>query len=453
MLYKKFFWGIVFIFLASVLCLTANANYAQAQTNIVSPPLIIGSTDVSFSQPLIIGLTPANTNVYIFIDKVKAGTATVNQEGTTTNNFYYRPDKALSAGEHEIMVLAEDQDSFLLSAPTVFVLEIKPLPAPTLIVPNENTVTAKVKPLITGLTISNSLVHVYIDGVYNGHTEIKSDSSGTANFAYKPFLNLSPGQHMVWAISEDGFGNKSQVSASLNFNIELPLPAPVIFQPQGKTNQSKPLITGVVKNKLAVRVFIDYKLNGEFGIVDHSSGTANFAYEPFLPLTNGRHVVYTTSIDSRGKESSWSNIIYFEVVVANIGPEAESAENKEISQIEEPQESPEEIINISPENGNTDAEVEEITTPLNLDTNNNKTEREEIVGDEEEASIGLVNENQQASNKIKLNLIIFIGFLLGIIVWIFWVNRELIREKRNKQILKKDGDENKDPNQTDQMKF
>ena len=47
-----------------------------------------------------------------------------------------------------------------------------------------------------------------------------------------------------------------------------------------------------------------------------------------------------------------------------------------------------------------------------------------------EEKTGAINESKEQQGKLKLNLIIFILFLLAIIVWIFWVNRELIKERR-----------------------
>ena len=43
---------------------------------------------------------------------------------------------------------------------------------------------------------------------------------------------------------------------------------------------------------------------------------------------------------------------------------------------------------------------------------------------------GAINESQKQQGKLNVNLIIFIAFLFAIIVWIFWVNRELIKERQ-----------------------
>ena len=53
----------------------------------------------------------------------------------------------------------------------------------------------------------------------------------------------------------------------------------------------------------------------------------------------------------------------------------------------------------------------------------------------------MIDEDKTGQSKLKLNLVIFIAFLLGIIIWVFWVNKELIKERRAKY---KDEDKNED---------
>jgi hypothetical protein len=45
---------------------------------------------------------------------------------------------------------------------------------------------------------------------------------------------------------------------------------------------------------------------------------------------------------------------------------------------------------------------------------------------------GLVTEKQESLGEIKFNLLIFIIFLMAVISWIIWVNRELVKEKQEK---------------------
>ncbi len=304
--------------------------------------------------------------------------------------------------------------------------QIQTIPAPTMIEPNESTITGKVKPLIKGLTVSGTFVRVYIDGIFNGKTEILTHDSGTANFAYKPFLNLEAGEHNAWTVAEDENGRKSQLSNILYFRIEQPMPAPTIFSPvvNTRTTYNRPFIVGLAKNNSLIKVFIDHKLDGQFQATNHESGIANFAYQPFQGLTKGQHLVYTTAIDNRGKKSCWSNIIYFTVkqsAIAQITVEETTKTVAEIKELESAEQEP--VVTLSEE-----AAFEEDQTDKIVDDEIQQIIEEGIK--EKEADTGLIDEDKEKQGKLNLNLIIFIVFLLGIIAWIFWVNRELIKERR-----------------------
>lgn len=337
------------------------------------------------------------------------------------------------------------------------------MPAPTMIEPDENTVTGRPKPLIKGLTINGIFVRVYIDGVYNGKTDVLTHNSGTANFAYRPFLNLSEGRHMAWAVAEDEAGGKSGISNVLNFRIEKPMPAPTIFAPvvNGNTSYNRPFIAGLAKNDSLIKIFIDHKLDGQFAVTNHRSGAASFAYSPYLPLTRGGHLAYAVAIDNRGKESRWSNIVYFSVKQPVVAQVARIEEQEAAAEIKEPESEQEEpAVVISPQEAAAkeikveELKKEETARETKVVSGEEKTEAEEKIADEEIQKIiaegiekekpkkGLINEDKEKQSKLNLNLIIFIVFLLAVAGWIFWVNRELIKEKR-KQAEKEEDKTNK----------
>ncbi len=425
-----------YYFLLVIFALIFNSIFFNCSfASTIKAPIIIevgqGTVD-KLANPIITGLVQTGAEVMIYIDGEYIGLAEINQENTEANNFYFQLIKTLDVGRHTATAVAQDQTSLVLSPPSEeFEFNILPLPAPTLISPNKQMVTGKVKPLITGLTVNDSLVHIYIDGIYNGKTEILTHLSSTANFAYRPFLNLSVGQHLAWAIAEDELGRKSQISNVLNFRIEEPLPAPTLFKPtvNKSTNYQQPLVIGLAKNDSLINVYIDKQLNGQFQVENHESGTANFAYQPFLPLEEGDHLVYTEAVDNRGKISSWSNVIYFRVsrsahpsITSEAVEEAmevkvlsETLPEEEIQKIEEPKKEKADIEEIE--------EIEEIIKP-------DESEQAE--------ETGLINESREQQGKLKWNLIIFILFLVAVIAWIFWVNRELIKERRIKNIQDKD---------------
>jgi len=346
-------------------------------------------------------------------------------------------------------------------------LAVDLLPAPILIAPNQTTITAKVKPLIIGLTQSGSLVKVYIDDVYNGKTEILYHDSQTANFAYRPFLNLSRGWHKVYALAEDSSGRTSQISEVLYFKIELPMPAPTMLKPvvNKKTSSSRPFIVGLAKNDSKIKVYIDKKYDGEFTVKNHDSGTANFAYQPVKPLIRGSHLVYAVAIDKRGKESSWSNLVYFSARNSAITQAAAAEESQAAARIEEPKtaaKTDEAVPVISGSSGviekksteSAASEPEEQLDAIKQLSQPDQASLEKIknllgadMGEKATTGQGMINEGRLNQGKIKLSVAVFILFLIGVVAWLLWVNRELIKERRTQN----EADEQADKDKNDPM--
>jgi len=449
---KNFFIFIFLVLFSSIFFSQIN----QARASQVSAPTILEADgargEVGLGQFYIKGLTEANTEVLIYIDGKYFAMAQTGSQGNETDSFYYRHRESLLEGKHIITVISRDKVSLVLSPPVEIELIIPRLPAPTLINPTEETVTAKVKPFITGLTVSSSFVHIYIDGIYNGRTTVVSHQSGTADFIYKPFLNLSLGWHETWAIAEDQQGKKSGISNVLKFHIEEPMPAPVLITPAEKlennVSYNHPIISGLAKNDSAIKVYIDHKLDGQFQVVNHQSGTASFSYQSFQLLTRGNHLVYTTAVDDRGKESIWSNIINFTVRQPAIAQIAQEEKKDTVAKIKEPAVLAEEPVAVISPTGDTASPLDELAQKEKLageiTDNDIKELIEETVGAEEKQS-GLIDESEAGQSKLKLNLLIFIAFLLAVIVWILWVNKELIKERRVKNKEKLDQKDQDNP--------
>jgi len=456
---------IFFIFFAFLLLFFSSVKILQAKEENIVPTPIVVKTEIlrginGLGEFKISGLTLKNTEVLVYVDGIYFGQAEVKSEKTETDNFFYKNEKILSEGNYEVLVISRDKTSLLLSPEVRINIEIPELSAPTLIAPNEQNVVGVKKPLITGLTISNTSVYVFIDGIYNGKTEVLKDESGTANFAYRPFLNLAKGDHRVWAFAKDENGKETLISNVLNFKIEDPMPAPVLFNPEIKVEKNKPFIVGVAKNNSIVKIYVDHKFFGQFEVKNNESGTANFFYKT-PELSRGNHLVYATATDKRGKESSWSNIIYFNIKYPEISSlSAQEEETENVSKIiKEENEEAEPLVNISEENGGVDNDSNNETVENNNeeiikidekndDQNDNQNKVEENKNNDEDLrkilegkineedsvnETGLINEEKESQGKLKLNLIIFIAFLFGVIAWIFWVNKELIKERRKKQ--------------------
>lgn len=472
----------------------------EARAEVGAPKIIKLAAEDSIS---LAGLAPASSEVLIYLDGSFIGQtetgALVKTEldcsaPTTPETdcqigwqWQYDLPQKLADGTHIIVAVTKDKTSLVLSAPTGEIkFTIKAVPAPTLIAPDEKTVTADLRPLIIGLTKDNTLVKVFIDNVFNGQTEILRNPSGTANFAHRPAQNLNRGFHTFWVRAENAFGQPSAESRTLNFIIELPFPPPIILKPvvNRDATLSRPFIVGLAKNDSKIKVYIDKKYNGELTVKNHPSGTANFAYRPTAALARGGHTVYAIAVDKRGKESLWSNVMNFFVKDSAIAESVQEERKGVVANIKEPKE-PNEIgsepMTISSSSGavvergeklpaepartetDTSAKVladllKDKQTSLDQarkDARSAKISPEEkqktirqALADEEKAVLekiksligggtenlasdkGLVNEGEQNQAKLKLSIIIFILFLVGVVVWLLWVNRELVKERR-----------------------
>ncbi|MCK5416012.1 hypothetical protein KAI92_01125 [Candidatus Parcubacteria bacterium] len=483
---KRFYKSLFILGVLTVLFFLPN-KLAQAAS--VKTPMIIevNTEKANLTQPLIIGLVEKDSDVLVYENDKFLGNAIIQSKGTETNNYYFKLNKILEVGSHSIKVIAKKVNTELMSEfSESFEIIVPELSAPTLIFPNEQIIIAKVKPYIKGLTRTNSLVHVYVDGVYNGKTSILSHDSGTANFAYKPFLNLSVGNHTVWVVAEDENGRKSKISNILKFNIEHHLPvASNVSIVSNTADKTRPFVTGLVKNGLFVKVFVDQKMDGMIKVGNHESGTIDFVYMIKSDLSAGNHFVYVVTIDDRGKESVWSNFakivvtsdlspMISEVAVSDKIEDTEIAEyiydikeDKEIEIVEKEKnvditedkikEEPKQEIKkeIVPQvrikdDSERDEEIKNnITDKVDdkeIKENDNIQDKdvEEILSKEISTTsaekTGAVTEDNQGQGK-SWSVLIFTVFLIAVIAWILWVNRELIKEKESEN--EKEDNENK----------
>ncbi len=487
----------------------------QANASSVPQPRIIAvrqNYPGTVTRPIVTGLTAANTEILIYLNGKFAGNAHINSKGTVTDNFYFQPTEPLATGDYSINAVAKDKSSLAqsdFSAPIA--ITIPELSAPTLLEPNESTVTGMVKPVIVGLTESETIVHVFVDGKINGNTGLLADPSGTAHFSYRPFLNLSVGEHSAWAVAVSEDGRISQQSNVLSFRVEEPMPAPTLFAPvvNSQSSRTQPFIVGLAKNGSLVKVYIDQQLNGQFAVTDDPTGTASFSYRPFLPLKPGNHLLYVTATDSRGKVSQWSSLMNYTVAQPAIS-EGAAEENVDVLSSEgvfgsrladllvlarlftadrtvsvsaeqlaaietllrnpgNYSVSPEELEQLKalyeaqtgtttpPAAAGEEAQPGESTSTATTTDQTTDQELEAILnqpGGTSTTATGLINESKKLAGKLSLNLIIFILFLIAVIAWIFWVNRELIKERREQSEKDKiAGNGGQEKKESDQDKF
>lgn len=379
------------------------------------------------NKPVVKGKCATGNEVLIYVDGSFVDFAEITSTDGISDFFKLELNKTLEIGEHTIMAVAKDRTSLVLSAPSEEMsFFISPISSPTIVFPNQFSSIGDTRPILTGLTVSGTNVYIYIDGNFVRKIDNVTSPSGTANFYYKPVEPLSLGTHTFSAYSEDVYGRTSEMTEPVSFTIEAPLPAPTLLDPI--INKNKITLVGLTKNETTVKVFVDNKIAGETLVKPDRSKTANFSFILGKNLTKGKHLVYTTAIDTKGKESTLSNtkaIVFNQAntpaITKNAVEEKKDTENK------------------SAENDKSinDKNKDQISDDVikNILSNNGATNTPES---------GLINENKSQQGKLQTNLIVFILFLLAVIAWIFWVNRELIKEKGGDRKEKESN--NKTPN-------
>jgi hypothetical protein len=300
----------------------------------------------------------------------------------------------------------------ILLVPQSLIAATAPTPStPTLVWPQDLSNSITEEPVIKGLTQNNTEVEVFIDGQLNGMANVKNGAEATASFAYTPFLPLKSGNHTVSARAINNVGQKSELSEVTTFVIEEPYPAPSLFQPvvNDKTVSTKPFIVGVAVNDSLVKVFIDGKLDGQFKVENSTSGTADFAYQPFLELDPAKeHLVYATATGSNGKESAYSNVVGFNVTA----PKAELVEEDPlvlgVSDVQEVAAATEEETTTTEEESTTE---EEATTDEEATDEDSEEE-----GEESEEEEGATEEDSEESRSTAIWWVILVIVIIIVVI-------------------------------------
>ena len=97
------------------------------------------------------------------------------------------------------------------------------VPAPTIILPTNNTTTTEARPTIAGLTWKTTNVNIYVDNVLLKDVKIVKHEDYYSSFSVKIANDLKPGKHVIYAFAQDeknGWGGISKESVHTIINIE-----------------------------------------------------------------------------------------------------------------------------------------------------------------------------------------------------------------------------------------
>jgi len=91
-----------------------------------------------------------------------------------------------------------------------------------------------------------------------------------------------------------------------------PVPAPTLVQIDGGASyyQDEFVIQGLSWNETKVDVYINDIYNGRANLIIDESGIGHFAYIPFLPLSEGKHLVYSVTRNLNERERSVESVHY-----------------------------------------------------------------------------------------------------------------------------------------------
>lgn len=210
---KKYFFSF-YLVLPLFLFLVFSVRIAQAKVPIPQIYNVVHSTDNSY-RPWVIGWTPNEVEVEVFMDEVSQGFAKVVKDSSGTASFGWSPQRDLPLGWHEFRVRGKYNNEFSDLGGIIGYKVSPPTPAPILFAPEDFADYI----LIKGLIKNDSMVKIYIDGNLAADFTVPNHPSGTTNFWFKA-KNLLNGVHEVYAVAYDASGKPSKKSEIINFKTE-----------------------------------------------------------------------------------------------------------------------------------------------------------------------------------------------------------------------------------------
>lgn len=289
------------------------------------------------------------------------------------------------------------------------------------------------EPFLTGYTDKYSTVLVYIDGVYYGDAKTNTIGNKTV-FNY--FLNKLPsdGEHSVFAVARDINGVLSAPGNEYDFFINRHLDSPeIIKKSDGLSIKSA--------NQNYINVYLNGALFEKYYIERNARNILNLNYSTF---PSGENKVFVIARDKTGRVSPKSRefLVYGnnninESKQNNSKPWQTNTDKETYKEQKPPQisekaatdsSSGEEIVvegvdNI--EDGQSEKDRDDVSSSsIEEIIDTDKQENEKIA-----SGTGMLDESGNQQNNIRWNFFIFLAFLLAVILWIIWVNKEGSEDK------------------------
>jgi uncharacterized repeat protein (TIGR01451 family) len=274
---------------------------------------VVGDLLTNNTTPTLTGAAEANSTVSIYLAGTLVGTALADASG----NWSYTTT-VLSAGSYSYTTKATDVAGNISSASSATVITVDTVAptAPPVAVLNPasdtgtlgDNVTKTTTPTLTGTAEANSTIKVYDGATLLGTTTV----SAGGTWSFTPSATLADGVHVITTTSADPAANVSAASAPLNLTIDTTAPTapPVAILASAsdsgvlgdnRTNITTPTFTGTGEVGSTIKVYDGGVLLGSTIVT--AGGTWSYVS---TPLTQGTHLITTTSTDVAGNTSAVS---------------------------------------------------------------------------------------------------------------------------------------------------
>ncbi|MDA3839959.1 MAG: hypothetical protein PF572_02625 [Patescibacteria group bacterium] len=293
------------------------------------------------------------------------------------------------------------------------------------------------EPFVSGFTEDFSNVLVYIDGNYSGDANIVKGNKQN-NFYF--FINNLPseGSHSLFLIARDLNGIMSAPTEEFNFLITHNLDTPQVV----KTNiNSRENIVCQSDNENFVDVIVDGVKYSTMFIERNSNANLNFDYSVLPP---GDHLIAFTARDAVGRTSKTTESLKVKSIASTEPVKEDKNNNEGYVPINNNLIPATNVPSISSEGASEGVIVEgvdnmgELPQIIPVLGNDEKNDEEKAIDDilnkidkENKEQIGSLDESGEKQSDLKVNLFIFLGFLVAVVLWIIWVNREVNEEEKN----------------------
>jgi pectate lyase len=239
------------------------------------------------TTPTLSGTAEASSTIRVYDGAILLGITTAGSDG----KWSFTPTLALSEGVHAITAKATDLAGNTGAASSEVSLTID--------------VTAPVSPAITSVTattISGTAEVGSTVKIFDGST-LLGTTTASINGTWSLPVTLADGAHNLTAAATDGAGNVGTGSTVITPMIDTVAPAaPVISTTAISTNDTTPTLPGTAEAGSTVKIYDGATMLGTTTV--GSDGMWSFA--PTTPLSEGAHIITTTSTDTAGNTSAVS---------------------------------------------------------------------------------------------------------------------------------------------------